>query len=362
MLLPALLLAAAAATAPADDRVLLDQLVLRTQALDDSVKGGFVANHLPSESAVELALARGWTGPALRTIRFTWALRDTVGGGYLHSADNADVHLVKRADSNARRLEMYIAAWRATGDERWRREAARVVDYFERVLLDGRGGFVAEQAGDREMVPEANGYATHAWLSWAAVNADGRVRNFALTSLDRVWDECWVDGLGLLRRGTFGQVLDKPQLVDQVEMGRAFVLASIYANRPVDRSRAVTLGELIVARFEDKEKGGLRTQAVPGKDGKTKKAARVGDENARAARFLCELSALTGDAKYRGAAQRAWRAFAGDFEKAGLESADWALAMTMALEPALPSAPEWRKLASDTPEREPSFRITGIRK
>ena len=88
--------------------------------------------------------------------------------------------------------------------------------------------------------------------------------------------------------------------------------------------------------FEDPEKGGFRTQAMPDKQGRVKKAAREPAENARTARFLMELTAITGESRYRQAAERALAAFAEDIEKAGPEVADWALARRTTSIDALP--------------------------
>src|SRR5439155_12195575 len=123
-------------------------------------------------------------------------------------------------------LSLLIAAWRATGDERYLKDAGRVAGFVDRVLLDGRGGFVSAQVGDRELEPAANGVAIRAWLAWAAAHdRDPRLRDFALKSIDRVWETSF-DPLGvLLRRGTMGEVLTWPQLADQVEMGRALIVA-----------------------------------------------------------------------------------------------------------------------------------------
>ncbi|MEK7329951.1 MAG: hypothetical protein AAB113_04035 [Candidatus Eisenbacteria bacterium] len=354
MPLLALFLALAAA-APADDRELYERACDRVAAAYDSARGGFVARTgVPSESAVELALIRGrepgsarWKEQALATIAWTRGLRDTIGGGFVLSAAEADphhAHVYKPADVNARRLENLIQAWRLTSEPEYRQDAARVADFFDRVLLDGRGGFIPGQASGFDLVPEANGLAIHAWLEWAAATTDRARRDFSLMSLDRVWDTCWVPDLGLLRRGSFGEVLKPPQLVDQVEMGRAFMLAARLAGRRADADRARTLGDLLLARFEHQAEGGFLTQWAPARKGKIKRAARVPAENARAALFLCELTTLTGESKYREAARRAWRELEEKLDKPRLDAAGWALAIHAAIEPALPDAPQWPRI------------------
>ena len=333
----------------------------------DSSRGGFVTKSgVPNESAVELALGRAeadarWRRTAVITLSWTRGLLDTMSGGYIRSGNTRSPEaegLDKPADANGRRLENLILAWRLTRDETHRKDALRVVDWFDRVLLDGRGGFVAAQVGDRDLVPAANGHAIHAWLTWAALQRESRRRNFALLSLDRVWETCWTERFGLLRKNSFGDVLDEPQLADQVEMGRAFLLAALLCRRPVDRERAVTLGNLVMDRFEDRERGGFRTQSVPRKDGTIQKAPRSARLNARAALFLAELAAFTGEARYRQGAERAAESFRKDWPKLGLDAADWALAARASFAPDLPEAPDWVAEAQDKdPPRPRSVRF-----
>lgn len=326
-------------------------LVARVAASYDSARGGFVdRGGAPEEDAVELAFALGegpggrlWERRALQTVAWTRSLFDSVGGGFYRRERDADPSrpsFSKTTISNARRLENWLDALAATRDERYRRDAVRIADYFERVLLDPRGGFVAGQGGSRDMLPEANGYAIHAWLRWAAESGRTVTRDFAWKSLDRVWEDCWHPDLGLLRRDNFGRVIDAPQLVDQVEMGRAFVLAAHYGGRGADLERARLLGDLLIHNFED-EHGGFRTQAVPKKNGGIKRAARLSDENARAARFLMELAAVSGDKRYRLAAMRAVAAFQDRFDKAGEEAADWVLALRTTSVESLPASLRW---------------------
>ncbi len=349
----------------ADPRALYEQLCSQVAAAYDSSQGGFITKKgLPVESAVELALLRArethdttWTGRATRTIRWTRGLLDTVAGGFYHAAGRRGSDLdgiTKRADSNARRIEVLLQAWSLTGDVGYRADAARTVDFMERVLLDGRGGFVSAQVGDRELEPEANGIAIHAWLAWSAARLDRRQRDFALRSLDRVWETCWQPEFGLVRKDGFGDVTSVPLLADQVEMGRACVLAARLCGRPDDLQRARMLGDLLIARYEEKSPGGFRTSSVPKKNGSIQRASRLPGENARAALFLAELAALSGETRYRDASVRARTAFAKSLDKIGLAAADWALAVRTAFGSELPAAPDWSKAVE--PESAPRKR------
>ena len=264
----AALLTAFAARAPAraeapgtgPDALLYTRLCGQVVASYDSTRGGWVTKGgepMPGAIALGFAQARDrgpglWKACALASVEWTWTLFDSVGGGFYQRLDNTksdNPSFEKRTDSNAERLENLIDACRATGDVRLRQHAAQVADYFDRVLLDGRGGFVNGQSGDRELAPRSNGMATHAWLKWAALTGQARVRDFALLSLDRGWKQCWQEPFGMLRRGTFGEIEGVPQLTDQVEMGRACVLGAHLASRAVDLERAEHIGELIETSF-----------------------------------------------------------------------------------------------------------------
>jgi uncharacterized protein YyaL (SSP411 family) len=352
---------ARAVAQPVDERARFARLRDLVAASYDTARGGFVDKAgVPSESAVELGLALGreaadfeWRRRALATIGWSRSLMDTMSGGFVtrrpkSSADGAAFET--RTDVNGRRLSVLIAAWRETGDERYLKDAGRVAGFMDRVLLDGRGGFVAAQVGDRHLVPAANGIAIHAWLTWAAANTDPVTRDFALRSIERVWATCF-DELGvLLQRTSFGDVLAWPQLADQVEMGRALVLSSRLCGRPHDLERARQLGRIVIEKFEDRAKGGFMTQARPKKDGSIRRAAKDPAENARAALFFAELAAATGDKAFHEAGRRALDTFAEAQEKPSLAAADWALAQRALLDPDPPEAPAWRASALKGPE------------
>ncbi|TMQ67748.1 MAG: hypothetical protein E6K78_03725 [Candidatus Eisenbacteria bacterium] len=367
--MPLLMLALLALAAPGADRALYDRLCERTAAAYDSARGGFVQDGVPSEAAVELGLLRGrepgvseWSKRSLTTIAWTRGLRDTVGGGFLHGAsdDPRGSWPLKRADSNSRRLENLLLAWRVTSESSYRVEAARVADYMDRVLLDGRGGFLAEQT-QADLVPDANGYAIHAWLMWAAASLDLGKRDFALRSLDRVWETCWIPDVGLVRRDAFGEASPRAELLDQVEMGRAFLLAARLVGRDSDATRARTLGDIVLGHFADPERGGFSAQWATTKTGKVKREKPLAVENARAALFLCELSTLTGQARYRDGARGAWTSFTKRFPKSDLVAADWAIAVRAAIEPSLPSRPQWPKPAAPALARRSMTFHTGKR-
>ncbi|HKQ56332.1 MAG TPA: hypothetical protein VJY35_00575, partial [Candidatus Eisenbacteria bacterium] len=277
--------------APAEDRALYERLCDQVAASYDTARGGFVdKSGLPNQSAVDLSLRLGrdrahaeWKERALATLTWTRALQDTMSGGFVARRPKSPADggaFDTRTDINARRLEALVSAWQVTGDPDWKRDAEKVSRFMDRILLDGRGGFVAAQVGDRTLEPAANGVAIHAWLAWGASSGARAVRDFSLRSIERVWETCFDPTGVLLRRGDLGEVVVWPQLSDQVEMGRALVLAWHLCGRPKDLERARHLGQLLVEKFEDQEKGDFMTQARPRKDGTIRRADREADENA----------------------------------------------------------------------------------
>jgi uncharacterized protein YyaL (SSP411 family) len=345
--------ARAAAPTSGPEEQLYARLCGQIEADYDSTHGGWVTHGgEPQTGFVALALAQArdggpayWKNFAIHTVDWTWTLYDSVGGGFYQRAANArsiDPSFEKRTDSNSGRLENLVEAWQLEGTDRLRGHAAAVADFFDRVLADGRGGFVDGQVGDRNLVPRSNGLAIRAWMEWAAATANPRPRDFGLKSLDRTWSECWTDSMGMLRHNAFGEVSDPPQLADQVEMGRAYVLGAHLGSREIDLKHAVTVGELVERNFADPKKGTWRTQAAKDHSGKIHSAASDPAENARAALFLAELASVTGDSRWREAAQRGIRAWAENMGHAGDAAGDWALALRALTGADLPKRPEWK--------------------
>ena len=356
---------------PAQDQPRFDSMWQTVVAAYDTSRGGYVTKDgAPVEAAIELSLqlAREQNDAAaleraITTLDWTLGLFDSVGGGFLTRARDADpknASFEKMTIPNARRLEALIEAWTATDDERYRRFGAQTVDYFDRVLLDGRGGFVHGQVGDRQLVPESNGAAIRAWMEWAARTGSTRFRDFAWKSLDRSWDECWMGAPGMIRRGTFGEITEAPRLVDQIEMGRAYLFAAHVAGRETDLQRAQEIADTMLVTYAD-PKGGFKTRAMPNKKGVLKSAKREFEENVRAARFLAELAAVAGQSHYRDVARATLAAFEEkEYEKASLEeAAEVALALRAMTAPDLPERPEWKVIAEKQPtqDRSASFKL-----
>lgn len=338
----------------AADRALYERLSGMVMASFDSVRGGFVRRDgTPSEAAIELALLRGRDGDSLAarrgryTLAWTRALLDTVGGGYVNSLkdrDPAHPRLEKLTSFNARRLELLVLAPGAAGDAE-----RRVVDYFERVLVEPRGGYLTGQGGSQDLEPEANGLALQAWWRLGARDADSTRRAFGWKSGEQVWNVCHDAEFGFVRKDTWGKIREPSLLADQAEMGRAYLFAWRAAGRDTDLVRARELALLVCARFEDGAHGGFRNEFAGERFGKSRRSARPFEDNARAARFVMELANTTHEPVIAGAARRAWAAFVRQFDKPRLELADWALAVRASFADDLPARSRW-----GVPEPKPS--------
>lgn len=339
-----------AAIAPAD-QALYDRLCVAVSAAYDSNRGGFVSKSgEPHEAAIELMLARGRDGDllaldrALRTLAWTRGLLDTTGGGYVNGTRDKDPNkafLDKGTIPNARRLELLTQAWVATKAHSYLRDGRFVVDFFERVLLDPRGGFYSGQGGSIDLEPESNGIALQAWWRWAAANAAPERRDFAWKSEARLWRDCRLPELGFVRRTTFGQMREPALLGDQVEMGRAHLYAWSATGRDSEMTRAKQVAAHVIEKFRDPAKGSFRMEYAYERFGHALRTRRPSDDNARAARFLVELGRATGDTLYVNAARRAWAAFDRDFDRSKFEAADWALSVRALWAEDLPRRSGW---------------------
>jgi len=332
----------------AAELALWQRLCFRVEDAFDSTRGGFVDKHgVLDESAVDLGFLLGprerherWTGYSLYTTQWMLGLEDSVGGGFYarHEVVAGRGQFERSTLMNARRLENLIDAWERTNDTRYWVSAVRLLEFAERNVVDGRGGFTSDPVGDQDLVPQVNGVAIRAWLKWWAAGRDPKRRDFALRSIDRLWHGAWSDTIGFVRTSSFGGLLAWPQLSDQTEMGRALVMSAQLAGRRVDLDRARQVADLMLANFAD-EQGTFRSEA-PMKNGRlSRKGGRVARENARAALFLCELAHVAKEPRYYEAARRTWRAYDKDLDKTKLEVADWVLAMDAAISPVFPKRP-----------------------
>jgi len=343
---------AARATAPEFARDLPDQAFYQRMVAEvgdacDTTLGGFVRHSgAPCESAIELALLLGrregqeaWAASGIRTVNTMLALEDSLSGGFYVRKESSpgDALFDRPMIENARRLENLVDAWQLTGNTRYWVVGVRVLEFANRNMEDGRGGFTTNPVGDQDLIPEVNGVAIHAWLRWWAIARETRKRDFALRSIDRVWATCWQESLGLVRT-SFEQGQGWPRLADQVEMGRALALSAHLVGRASDLARARKIADLLLVEFADGH-GGFMSVAERNRKGQLRHGSSGARENGRAALFLVEMAHVAHEPRYLAAARQTWRAFEKSLRKARLDSADWALALDAVVAPNFPAKP-----------------------
>ncbi len=319
------------------DRELYERLSAEVAGAWDASRGVFAERDgTPSEGAIELAFARGrdgdaeWERRAFQSLHWTRQLLDTVGGGYvdgLQDKDPRNPRFEKHTLPNARRLELLMLARARTPDASWKHDIAFVTDHFERVLQDPRGGFFTGQIATMDLEPESNGAGVQAWIRAGALTEDPARREFARRTMRRLWGSSHHEDLGLVRRDRLGTIREPSLLLDQTEVGRAHLFLWQATANDSDLILARRCGDHVLAHFADARKGGFRTDYAADRFGRVRRPRRPFDDNARAARFLVELSAATGDSAYVAAARRAWRAFDRQVAKSKLAAAEWALAV-----------------------------------
>jgi hypothetical protein len=102
-----------------------------------------------------------------------------------------------------------------------------------------------------------------------------------------------------MRRDVFGEIIETPQLADQVEMGRALVMAATIGGRLKDRQRATVVGDLVLEVFANHDKGGFLQQGEDRREGQGERRWPRLVRQRPGRPVLAELAALTGEAKYR---------------------------------------------------------------
>ncbi|MBC8068856.1 MAG: thioredoxin domain-containing protein, partial [Deltaproteobacteria bacterium] len=301
----------------------------------------------PVEHAFLRALAWGdatWRARATTTLASELALIDPVWGGmYQYSVDGdwQHPHYEKITAIQAGAIHNYAMAYRVTGERRWLDASWRVARYMTAMMQDERGGFFTSQDADLRVPGRAPvlGAAYYAKDDAArrvlgipridrAVYADlnglmieALCELFAASGEREALDAATLAARALLashRRddGGFehGVRGDGPPLLylrDQAAMGRAMLALYRVTGEPEWLDHARGLGELVLARLEDRERGGFRAHTDdPEAVGVFAQPRRPLEENGLVARFLLQLHrALDGDGStptpYRDAAVRA---------------------------------------------------------
>ena len=325
--------------------------------LDEKYDGQFGgwgdSQKFPLPRTIEFALKRE-RSQALATLEAVRnALLDDYDGGFFRFAENRDwseVHREKLLSTNAALVRAFAEAYLYTGDEAQRDAAERTVEYLTTTLWnDERDAFAASQApgedyyerdpSDREtadsppvdetVFADWNAMAVDALLTLSAYTDDERARTYADRALDAVLDE-------LVEVGEDGETVEVTHFRSGPESGETGLLAGhahllgalTTARQVLGDDRYLDAARRIADRAIDQLQvdGEAFVDGPAAGPGLLDRPMRPLDDNAEMAAALVDLAALTGEDRYRQAAERALAAFAGAADRFGVQVAGYATA------------------------------------
>jgi hypothetical protein len=315
--------------------------------------------------ALELALHAAWSGPDSECLKVATStlmvmagspLYDAEEGGFFRYSANREWTLPqyeKILSENAALLSAYLRGFQITGELRFADMARGILAYLESRLFNPDGTWAGSQYADEEYyaLPYADrrrrtpppvdrtvftnqDAALISALSLATwVLDEDRWQRLAAETAEVLWQRSYREGRGLAHYHD----AEGPELFGRLDDHAAFgrALLSLYSGtgdgRWLERSRLLAGFCLAELRAPD----GSFYDAKPdsGAVGELSKAYRNVGENGLAARWLLELSVLSGDERYAEAAKAALQALTPVFEREGLAGADFAHAVWESLHP-----------------------------
>ncbi|ELZ33397.1 hypothetical protein C474_04935 [Halogeometricum pallidum JCM 14848] len=310
---------------------------------DDRFAGWGDGAKFPMPRTIEFALKRSnrQAVETLRTIGET--LFDDVAGGFFRYADGRDwsePHREKLLDANAALVRAFANGYLYTGDDALLGPAERTREFLVDRLWNGAafGGSVGPgdddyHGGDAEERTEgagprrdltayagANALAADALLTLTAYTDDEDARDYAARTLDYLDDRLVDDGVVTHFEAAeeSGETL---LLEDQARALGAFVRARqvLGDERYLDRARAVADAALDGLQSDD---GAFRDGPSSGL-GLLDRPLRPLDANVEMADALVDLAAATGEKRYEEAAREAVGAFAGAWDRIGVQVAGY---------------------------------------
>jgi uncharacterized protein YyaL (SSP411 family) len=329
---------------------------------DDGYGGWGDSEKFPLPRTVEFALKRE-REQALGTLSaVSQHLLDPYDGGFFRFAENRDwsgVHHEKLLSTNAALVRAFANAYLYTGDDTYRDPAERTVEYLTTTLWTG-DHFAGSQAPgasdedpdlseyygveptDREaadspaVAPTAfadgNAMAADALLTVSAYTDDATARTYAERALDYVLDELVEDGE--VRHFRDADEGDDTADADESESGlladHAHLVSALTTARQVlgdetylDAAREVA--DYALDEPADDESSAFLDGHREG-PGLLDRPLRPLDHNAEMADALTDLALLTGEDRYRAAAEGAVEAFADAADRFGVQVAAYATA------------------------------------
>lgn len=211
----------------------------------------------------------------------------------------------------------------------------------DRLLLARAQGKLL-QARSRRKAPYVD---TTIYTNWNALMVSGMLaasaalgqeepKEFALKTLDRIWNQGHRSGQGLFHVLQGQNALVPGFLEDYAYLLVALLDAHEATQDPIHLERARELAEEMIARFGDEKQGGFfDSRLESGAAGilshrrKPIQDAPTPGANSMAALGLTRLFHYTGEAKYRGLAEKSLTSFAGTAQEYGLFTASFGIAL-----------------------------------
>ncbi len=330
---------------------LIDQAIFSLEQHFDEVNGGFAEGAKffePDAIAVALRWGRGESDPtlmkmALTTLNQQQRLLDPVWSGFYRYAkqpDWSEPHYEKMLDIQALNISSYLEAYQVTGDLRYKEVVQGLIGYVTRFLFDPeQKGFLASQDADIQSPVDApghfvtgedyfhfgevereglgvpfvdrtiftgwNGLMIRSYLRAYQVLGEDRNRTFALDTLDRLWEERYQEGKGMLHGGQDESAFGVQMLSDQVYLASALIEASITTGDKHYLEKAEVLVKDMLAHWEDPQAWGFFDKPHLITDyGLLRFPQKPLEENLQAVLLLCDLYYITGNSAYHQIAKR----------------------------------------------------------
>ncbi|WP_251342686.1 DUF255 domain-containing protein [Haloplanus halophilus] len=316
---------------PVTDRI-EGHLAGQVEGAFDAEYGGWGdAPKFPLPRTVEFALKRDRSKARQTLDAVTRGLFDEDAGGfyrYARTRDWGDPDRAKLLADNAALVRAFAHAYCYTGEDAYRRPAERTVEYLIDALWNGSafGGSQGPTEAESDTGPrtdltafaDANALAVDALLTLSAYTDAERPREYARRTLSTLRSAFVADDGTVRHRADDGA----PTLVlaDQAWT----VAAGVRATQVLGDEDALALARRVADRtveglFDD---GSFRDGPAEG-PGLLDRPFRPLDGNVEMADALLDLAALTGEDRYREVARDAVAAFAGAWDRLGVQVAGY---------------------------------------
>jgi hypothetical protein len=310
-------------------------------SFDDEYGGWGSGGKFPLPRTIEFALKRD-RDRATRTLEAVRThLQDTYDGGFYRFAESrnwGDPHREKLADENAGLVRAFTTGYLYTGEDAYENTAERAVDYLTTNLWTGEA-FAGSQAADDDyytmnpsdreeaepphvdetVFADRNGMVAEALLSFAAVTDHEGATRYAERALEHVLDTLVAEGHVAhfeAENSETGLLADHARLLGGLTTA-AQVTGPDGWLEPAREIADEAIDRLVAA--DDSFLDGDPTGA-----GLLDRPLRPLETNAEMADALIDLWALTGEDRYMKAATEALAAFAGAYDRMGVEVAGYA--------------------------------------